>query len=286
MIRTFVMLVVVFCGLLTNLLTIGDALAKNIKVEYLPSIFDDGTRIPQRIRWRTWEETDEIFPRKSTFEVVDIETGLSFTVQRRAGERHADVQPLTKTDTEIMKAIYGGNWSWKRRAIFIRNGSEMIPASMHGMPHGAGTLANNFPGHFCIHLPNSTTHRTNREDPSHQLMILKASGRLDEFIENAASDELASIFIHAVNQEDFTIINKLVSHPIKKRILKKLFFVHPNKPLSDKEPSTLLVTEYSVEVITNNRKGLDKHDAIMRLERDSLTSRWTVDFETLLEADD
>ncbi len=284
--RTFMIPVVVFCGLLTNLFPIEDALAKNIKVEYLPSIFDDGTQVPQRIGWRTWEETDEIFPRKSTFEVVDIETGLFFTVQRRAGEHHADVQPLTKTDTEIMKEIYGGNWSWKRRAIFIRNGSEMIPASMHGMPHGAGTLTNNFPGHFCIHLPNSTTHRTNREDPSHQLMILKASGKLDDFIENAASDELASIFIHAVNQEDFMIINKLVSQPIKKRMLKELFFVHPNKPLSDKEPSTLLVTEYSVEVITNNRKGLDKHDAIMRLERDSLTSRWTVDLETLLEADD
>ncbi|WP_408007585.1 hypothetical protein ACJROX_23280 [Pseudalkalibacillus sp. A8] len=284
--RPLVSLLVVCCGLSTNLSSIEEAVAQNIKVEYLPSIFDDGTHVPQRIEWKTWEETDVIFPRKSTFEVVDIETGLFFTVQRRAGAHHADVQPLTKTDTAIMKEIYDGRWSWKRRAIFIRNGSEMIPASMHGMPHGAGALANNFPGHFCIHLPNSTTHKTNKEDPSHQLMILKASGKLDDYIEKATSDELASIFIHAVNQEDYTIINKLVSHPIQKRMLNKLFFVHPNKPLSDKEPSTLLVTEYSVEVITSNRRGLDKHNAVIRLERDSLTSRWTVDFDKLLKEDD
>ncbi len=276
-------LIVAICGLLTSLFPMEEIYAKGIKVENLPSIFDDGTHLPERIEWKTWEETDAIFPKNSIFEIVDMETGLFFTVQRRAGKHHADVQPLTTTDTAIMKQIYDGKWSWKRRAIFIRNGSDMIPASMHGMPHGAGALANNFPGHFCIHLPNSTTHKSRKEDPSHQLMILKASGKLDSYIEKATSDELATIFIHAINQEDFKIINKTVSHPVKKKKLKKLFFVHPNKPLSEKEPSTLLVTEYSVEVLTSGRRGLDKHYAVMRLERDSLTSRWTVDIDTLLK---
>lgn len=33
----------------------------------------------------TWEEVKEIIPRKSTFQVIDLETGMSFEVQRRAG---------------------------------------------------------------------------------------------------------------------------------------------------------------------------------------------------------
>ncbi|MFH5182160.1 hypothetical protein ACHHV8_05700 [Paenibacillus sp. TAB 01] len=62
-----------------------------------------------------WEQAKQILPKFTKFKVTDMETGLSFHVQRRAGSSHADVQPLTKEDTAIMKQIYGGAWSWARR---------------------------------------------------------------------------------------------------------------------------------------------------------------------------
>ena len=57
-----------------------------------------------------------------------------------------------------MKTIYNGKWSWKRRAILIITHDQLLAASMHGMPHGAGALKNGFPGHFCVHFYGSTTH--------------------------------------------------------------------------------------------------------------------------------
>jgi hypothetical protein len=212
---------------------------------------------------------------------VDVETGLYFKVQRRAGSRHADVQPLTKVDTAIMKEIYDGSWSWKRRAVYIRKGSYLIPASMHGMPHGAGALANNFPGHFCIHLPKSTTHRSSKEDPSHQLMILKASGRIDDYLESATSEELAMVFMLAVNQEDKKIVEKTIRSSGEMSYQQTTLFIQPDKPLPKEEPSSLLIMEYPVEVTERTKKGLSKRKAVLRIERITLTSRWYVNISSL-----
>ena len=82
-----------------------------------------------------WDQVKEIIPKQSYFTIIDVETGLSFKVQRRAGSKHADVQPVTKKDTKIMKSIYGGKWSWDRRAILVLVHDQLISASMNGMPH-------------------------------------------------------------------------------------------------------------------------------------------------------
>ena len=77
-----------------------------------------------------WEKVYKILPKYSKFTVLDVETGKRFHVQRRAGSRHADVQPLTPKDTTIMKEIYGGKWSWKRRAIIVIHRRSM-DCSLH-----------------------------------------------------------------------------------------------------------------------------------------------------------
>ncbi|HHU63909.1 MAG TPA: hypothetical protein GXZ32_06890 [Clostridiales bacterium] len=126
-----------------------------------------------------WEEVKKIFPNMTIARVVDFRTGLSFTVQRRAGSSHADVQPLTAQDTAVMKEIYGGVWSWDRRAIILEVDGYRIASSMTGMPHGCGKIKdNNFDGHFCIHFLNSTTHTSGNVDKRHLEEILKAAGKL------------------------------------------------------------------------------------------------------------
>ena len=74
-------------------------------------IEDSNDPISFNIEMLPWEEVNEILPKFSKFEVIDVETGLRFSVQRRAGSKHADVQPLTRKDTKIMKEIYQGKWS-------------------------------------------------------------------------------------------------------------------------------------------------------------------------------
>ncbi|WMT40463.1 hypothetical protein RE628_25265 [Paenibacillus sp. D2_2] len=84
-----------------------------------------------------WSEVNKLLPKKSKFSIIDMEKGLVFRAQRRAGSRHADVQPLTKEDTKTMKQIFDNRWSWDRRAIVVvMDNNKRIAASMNGMPHG------------------------------------------------------------------------------------------------------------------------------------------------------
>ncbi|MGN7468467.1 hypothetical protein [Brevibacillus sp. SAFN-007a] len=155
-----------------------------------------------------WEQVKHTFGRMAYATVIDLETGERFLVQRRAGSRHADVQPLTRTDTQTMKNVYQGKWSWKRRAIRVEVNGVSFAASMHGMPHGAGAIAgNDFPGHFCIHFFGSSTHKRKEPDPSHSLMIQKASGSLATTIMGASAEELVGYFLTALHEQDSHVLH-------------------------------------------------------------------------------
>ncbi|MEA4898909.1 MAG: peptidoglycan-binding protein [Christensenellaceae bacterium] len=118
----------------------------------------------------------QLFPRGATAVVTDVETGLSWHVYRSGGTNHADVQPKTGKDSALMKKAYGGSWSWERRAIWVSVGGRKVAASMNGMPHGSGSIADNdFDGHHCIHFTNSRTHGTNSLDAQHQAAIKRAA---------------------------------------------------------------------------------------------------------------
>lgn len=159
-----------------------------------------------------WEEVDRLFPRYSYATVTDVETGLQFRVQRRAGKYHADVQPLTANDAYIMKNIYSGRWSWKRKAIILQlDNNRRIAASMNGMPHGGGTISGNkFKGHFCIHFRNSKTHSTRKINMDHQIMVWKAAGKVDEQLLSLSAKDIPEVFFAAVNQQEENIAEKMI----------------------------------------------------------------------------
>ena len=165
------------------------------------------------IQLLSWDMINERLPRYSKFTIMDIETGKQFNVQRRAGSQHADVQPLTTEDTKIMKDIYEGKWSWRRRAVLIMVEDQWYAASMHGMPHGAGALANNFPGHFCVHFLGSTTHKTDKMDFSHKLMVYNAAGQLTEYLEQLNPNDVATAFIAGIKEQDITILQSISTKP-------------------------------------------------------------------------
>lgn len=177
---------------------------------YAVEPFYDLIPIDYKVAPVPWRKVDKLIPRKAIFTVIDVESGLSFKVQRRAGSHHADIQPLTKEDTDIFKKIYK-EWSWKRRAVIVLHEGRTIAGSMNGMPHGAGALDNGFNGHFCLHFLNSTTHKTPTPDPAHQLMILKAAGKLDEYVTTSTPEELVETMMLAINNSDTSILRKVLS---------------------------------------------------------------------------
>ena len=115
-----------------------------------------------------------VIPRGAVFEVKDCLTGKTFTVRRWAGANHIDAEPYTKDDTAIMKKIYGGSWSWARRAVLVKYNGHVYAGSMNGMPHGTTTINNDFDGHFCIHFYGSKTHGTQKVDAQHQSCVKRA----------------------------------------------------------------------------------------------------------------
>ncbi|WP_412729398.1 hypothetical protein [Cytobacillus praedii] len=250
-------------------------------------IYADKDNVNIRIEMLPWEKVNNILPKYSKFTVLDVETGKKFQVQRRAGSNHADVQPLTSKDTKIMKKVYDGKWSWKRRAIIVINGNQWIAASMHGMPHGAGALKNNFPGHFCIHFYGSTTHRTNFMDLSHKLMILKSAGKLQEYVNNNDPYEIIRAFIAGLKQQDAQIVSAVSLQKIKwKSLLKNVENINLSRmlvmPIEDLTEELSLEIPIEVDMVIKDSGGRSFKGKI-NLVRFSPYSAWKIDSIQFLE---
>ncbi len=131
------------------------------------------TYVTERLDW--FNGGANIIPKGATFTVKDVATGKTFTCKRWSGSNHLDAEPYNATATATMKSIYGGEWSWDRRAILVLYNGHVYAASMNGMPHGTTTISgNNFDGHFCIHFYKSKTHETNKVDDDHQNAVNRA----------------------------------------------------------------------------------------------------------------
>lgn len=147
-----------------------------------------------------FNNAENIFYIGAKAKVIDVQTKMSFYIKRSYGYNHADVETLTAQDTAVMKKIYGGSWSWVRRAIILITNGKSMAASMAGMPHagredlkadswvtdwrtgnyGPGynldkIKGNNMSGHFDIHFLGSKTHGTDQVDEGHQAMVYKAA---------------------------------------------------------------------------------------------------------------
>jgi len=112
------------------------------------------------------------FEYDSTAKVIDVKTRKSFNVTRNAGVNHADITPNTPKDTATMKEIYGGDWSWERRAVWVIIDGIMYAGSMNGMPHGEDyNRKDNMDGQICLHFAGSKGHASGIVDEAHQQMI-------------------------------------------------------------------------------------------------------------------
>lgn len=175
---------------------IGDVV--KIPVHNVPVTSTPGPQYGEALDW--WTQAQYVIPIGTDFEVVDFNTGKSFNARRTTGANHSDTETLTLEDTNKMKEIWGGSFSWTSRPVLIKVNGRTIAASMSGMPHagndaaaasawtswrsggyGAGTnydwIKNNgMEGHLDIHFLNSTRHVDGQVDPAHQANVKIAAG--------------------------------------------------------------------------------------------------------------
>ncbi len=165
----------------------------NIPVKYAPPGYGE------LLDWFT--EAQYVIPINTDFKIVDLLSGKSFNARRTVGSGHADCEPLTASDTAIMKEIWGGNFSWNKRSVLVKYDGRTIAASMSGMLHagnenakggewtswrsdnyGAGPnydyiKGNNAHGHFDLYFYNSIGHSSPTTNSTHQANILKSAGK-------------------------------------------------------------------------------------------------------------
>ncbi len=112
---------------------------------------------------------DDISPylqRNRNFTVYEPVSGKQWNMRLYSAGHHADSEPLTKEDAQIMYEVWGNQWSWNEKPVYVRlaNGTWCI-ASMPNMPHLSGSLSDNgFDGHTCVHFPRTMT-EVQKNDP-------------------------------------------------------------------------------------------------------------------------
>ena len=165
----------------------------HIPVKYAPAGYGE------LLDW--FSEAQYVIPINADFKIVDLQTGKSFNARRTVGSGHADCEPLTASDTEIMKSIWGGSFNWNKRSVLVKYNGRTIAASAAGMLHagnegaaggewtswrsddyGAGinydyVKGNNAHGHFDLHFYNSIGHSSGTESAAHQANVLKSAGQ-------------------------------------------------------------------------------------------------------------
>ncbi|MCL7746724.1 LysM peptidoglycan-binding domain-containing protein [Halalkalibacter alkaliphilus] len=125
-----------------------------------------------------WTEARYVFSTGKVATITDFDTGRTFQVRHTMGGNHADSEPLTARDAQIMREIWGGSYSWTPRAIIVEVDGRKLAAAMHSFPHGDQVIRdNNYNGHFCIHFLNSQRHNDGQVQESMQTQVIRAAGR-------------------------------------------------------------------------------------------------------------
>jgi len=130
----------------------------------------------QKANWNFDDNGAALFPKSTTAQVMDVETGKVFTIYRWSGGNHADCVPMTAADTRIMCEIVGARYqsqspsssqldlikgdikndnanycwpdfngnmggtnigsAWDRRAAWLNVNGTVYCVSIYGYPHG------------------------------------------------------------------------------------------------------------------------------------------------------
>lgn len=147
-----------------------------------------------------FKEAQYLFSICKTGKLTDVKTGKSFNIKRTIGANHADCEVLTAADAAVMKEIFGGSWTWKRRPFILEVDGRRYAVSVAGMPHAGvdgvpylqnvenrsdnwgygpnydSISGNGMDGHFDVFFLNSLRHKDSKIDSQHQYNVLVAGG--------------------------------------------------------------------------------------------------------------
>lgn len=158
---------------INSVLHIGQRLV--IPVYHVPVRPVVSSRHGELLDW--WTEARYVFPIGKEATITDFQSGTTFRIRHTMGGNHADAEPLTTTDANTMRQLWGGSFTWTPRAVIISVDGRRLAAAMHSFPHGDQVIrTNNYNGHFCIHFLNSTRHNDGLIQATMQTQVRIAAG--------------------------------------------------------------------------------------------------------------
>lgn len=130
----------------------GGTVASNAGASAMGSFTGANGKKIQLLHW-----FDEVKPSLKTGQnltVYEPSSGITFTLYVMSRGRHADVEPLTASDTEKMMQAWGGEETWTPKAVYIGlPDGRWTMATMHNVAHGSQTISgNNYDGQNCVHF--------------------------------------------------------------------------------------------------------------------------------------
>lgn len=192
---------------------------KNQKMMKNPQyLVDFLTQVHNELRRRSpfgemlkWDKVRDVFPVGSRAKVQDLDSGRRFSVSRSGGYGHALVEPLTKEDSLVIRDIYSGQWSWKRRAVVVETGGRKIAASLTGMPRGSGEIKDNdCMGSVSLFFAGPTIEQSN--NLAHLTMIWKAAGKTREKLAGLSPEKTLMVLFTAIDQRDLRTAGQIIEY--------------------------------------------------------------------------
>ena len=114
-----------------------------------------GTSSVELIDWAT---AKNIVSTGVNIRVVDVRSGITFTIRGFAKTEHLDVEPVTKDDTDAILRSRNGVWGWAPHPVWVTVGDRTFAAALNGMPHDVSNIRDNgMDGHLCLHFNNTVT---------------------------------------------------------------------------------------------------------------------------------
>ena len=126
-----------------------------------------------------WPTAKDLVRNGVNMRIIDVRTGSSFTLRSFSKSGHADVEPISKADTDTISNTRNGTWSWAARPVWVTLGNRTVAAAMNGMPHAGSTISDNgMNGHLCLHFWGTVTNNKSYEkDLNNAVMEAFNAGR-------------------------------------------------------------------------------------------------------------
>ena len=106
-----------------------------------------------RVELLHWNDIRRILTSGTFIEIYDVRTGLVYTIRAFSVGGHADVEPISQFDTDVVWTAAGGRWSWDARPVIATINGRSFAAAIHSMPHANSTILDNgMDGHLCLHF--------------------------------------------------------------------------------------------------------------------------------------